>query len=127
MGRVKDLLITTLSEERMKVIYIAGPYRAATPHGILENIRRAEALAIEVWRAGYIAFCPHLNSAFFDGLVPDEMFLAGTMEMLSRCDGVIIVEEWADSLGTRAELDYCYSNRIPVFYSLHELQYYQMW
>jgi hypothetical protein len=33
----------------MKIAYIAGPYRAATPHGILQNIRKAEAVAIRLF------------------------------------------------------------------------------
>jgi hypothetical protein len=32
----------------MKLIYVLGPYRSPTEHGVAENIRCAEALAVEV-------------------------------------------------------------------------------
>ncbi len=32
----------------MKLAFIAGAYRADTIHGIVENIRKAEAVAIEL-------------------------------------------------------------------------------
>jgi hypothetical protein len=105
----------------MKVIYVAGPYRAKTTHGVLENIRRAEQVAIEVWRAGHIAICPHMNSAFFDGLVPDEVFLHGTIELLKRSDGLVLVTGWHESTGTLAEMRHCLNNRIPVYFDAYEL------
>lgn len=51
------------------------------------------------WTKGYAVICPHLNSANFDGLMPDNTFLAGTMEMLSRCDFIAMHPKWADSEG----------------------------
>jgi hypothetical protein len=32
----------------MKIIYVAGPYRAKTVRGMVENIRRAEAAALHL-------------------------------------------------------------------------------
>ena len=86
-----------------------------------ENGRKAEARAIEVWRHNFVAFCPHMNSAFFDGLVPDEFFLAGTMEMLRRCDGLIVVPGWSKSEGTKAEIRWCFDNGVPVFSTIKGL------
>src|SRR4051812_24706808 len=47
---------------RMKLIYIAGPYRAATEWQVVQNIRRAEALALAVWQSGAACICPHKNT-----------------------------------------------------------------
>jgi hypothetical protein len=65
----------------MKVIYIADPYRADTERGIIENIRAAEAVAIKVWEAGYVALCPHMNTRLFGGILPDEVWLKGALEL----------------------------------------------
>jgi len=90
----------------MKVAYIAGPYRsAAGPNGIHENIERARAVAVEVWQRGFMAFCPHLNTAMMDGAVPDSVFLSGGLEMLRRCDIVVLVPGWERSAGSKAEVD----------------------
>ena len=43
----------------MRLVYIAGPYRATTPWGIRCNIRNAEDLAAKVNEAGMAAVCPH--------------------------------------------------------------------
>ena len=88
----------------MKVVYIAGPYRADTPHGIVENIRRAEDVAITYWRRGYAVICPHKNTALLDGACPDETWLKGDLELLRRCDIIVMMKGYEHSTGARAEL-----------------------
>ena len=66
----------------MRVIYVAGPYRAETTWGIECNTRAAEELALQVWQAGAVAICPHSNSRFFQGSAPDEAFVDGYLEVL---------------------------------------------
>ena len=70
---------------------------------------------MQIWENGHVAFCPHTNTAFFDGLADDQHFLSGTLEMLSRCDALIPVPNWRGSAGTREEILYCYENQIPVY------------
>lgn len=99
----------------MKLIYIAGPFRGATAWDVEQNVRRAEALALSVWRIGAAALCPHTNTRFFDKSANDKAFLAGTMEMLRRCDGMILVRDWEHSSGTRAEIAEALRLHIPIF------------
>jgi hypothetical protein len=106
----------------MKLVYIAGAYRASTINEVRANIRRAEEVATQVWQEGFPALCPHLNSAFFDGIADDQVFLDGTMEMLSRCDALILVTGWGKSLGTRKEIQYALQNNIKVFETIDELK-----
>jgi len=68
----------------MKVLYICGPYRGRR----LVNIVRARSAALFVWRCGGVALCPHLNTAFFDGKMPDQVWLDGDLELLSRSDAI---------------------------------------
>jgi nucleoside 2-deoxyribosyltransferase len=88
----------------MRVAYVAGPYRADTPAGIVANIRAAEAVAVELWQAGFAVVCPHKNTALFDGLAPDAVWLDGYLELLRRCDFVVAVAGWDRSAGTIREL-----------------------
>lgn len=88
---------------RPRVVYIAGPYRAPHAWGVEQNIRRAEEISAQVWGLGLVALCPHANSRHMDGSASDEAFLAGTMELLRRCDAVFFVPGWGKSSGTRAE------------------------
>ncbi len=100
----------------MKVIYVAGAYRADTPEATARNIRRAEAVARQLWRMGAAVICPHLNSFFFDGLVPDEWFLNGYLEMVRRSDMVVTVPNWVRSQGAKAEVWEAQKRRIPVLH-----------
>lgn len=106
----------------MKVVYVAGPYRADSEYGVVQNIRRAEQLAIEVWKAGAAAICPHKNSALFGGLMPDETWLEGGMEFLRRSDAMIVVDSWEDSEGTKEEIELAKELGIPIFWEIDELK-----
>jgi hypothetical protein len=106
----------------MKVIYVAGPYRAGTERGVLNNIRNAEAVAIEVWRAGFVALTPHLNTRLFGGICSDDVWLNGALELMQRCDGVILVPGWEKSSGTIAEIEKAKNLNIPVFENVIDIK-----
>lgn len=88
----------------MKVVYVIGPYRARTPNLIYHNIHEARAVAEELWERGYAVICPHLNSAFMDGLVPDDAFLRADHVLLRRSDAFALVKGWQASEGSREEV-----------------------
>jgi nucleoside 2-deoxyribosyltransferase len=105
-----------------RVIYVAGPFRGPNSWEIEQNIRRAEELALEVWRMpGLSALCPHMNTRHYQGVLPDEVWLEGDLEQMSRCDAVLVVPNWIKSQGTTAEIRHAESRGIPVFYSLGDL------
>jgi hypothetical protein len=105
----------------MRVIYVAGPFRGRDSWEIESNIRRAEALSLEVWKAGGVALCPHANTRFFQGTLPDDTFVRGTLEMLTRCDAILMVPGWERSAGARGERDWAIEHAMPVFYSAPDL------
>ena len=110
---------------RHTVVYIAGPYRSSHgPWGIRQNILRAEDLARQVWQAGFTALCPHKNTALFDGMpgMEDQDWLDGGLELLRRCDAMILTEYWRGSEGTWREIEYAREQGIPVFESVEELK-----
>ena len=104
-----------------KILYVAGPYRAETERGVVENIRAAEAVAIEVWKAGHIALCPHLNTRLFGGILPDMVWLEGAIDLMLRCDGVVLVPGWENSQGTIAEIEIAQSMDMPVWYKVEDI------
>lgn len=91
----------------MKVAYIAGPYRANPKLGrtVLMNIRSAELVAIRYWQKGFAVICPHLNTAFFDGMAPDSVWLDGDLEFVRRSDVVVMMKGWEHSSGATKELE----------------------
>ncbi|MCE5309616.1 MAG: DUF4406 domain-containing protein [Acidobacteriales bacterium] len=100
----------------MKLVYVAGPYRDKSEYGVLQNIREAEAIALELWKMGFAVICPHKNTAFMGGAqgLPDDVWLKGDLEMIERCDGVVLAPKWALSVGTRAEKEHAQKHGIPV-------------
>lgn len=112
----------------MRVVYVAGPFRAVNPDGTADqwkqeqNIRRAEELALEVWRAGAACICPHINTRFFQGAAPDDVWLDGDLAILAKCDAVLMTPDWQRSSGARAEHQFAGQRGIRVFYDLDTLR-----
>lgn len=98
------------------LIYVAGPYRAPTAWQREKNIHHARAKGVEVARAGGYPVIPHSNTAHMDGEADDALWLAGTLELMKRCDGVLMVGWWEGSAGACAERDEAIRLGIPVFY-----------
>lgn len=104
------------------VVYISGKYSG----DIVANIDNARKLAIEVWEAGFTALTPHLNTIHFENdcqCVYDN-FIAGDLELISRCDCLLMLPEWEKSKG--ALLEHHEANRLnkPIFYNLKSLMEY---
>jgi hypothetical protein len=105
----------------MKLIFIAGPFRGPSSWAIEQNVRRAEELARQVWHLGAAALCPHANTRFFQRAEPDDLWLHGSLEMLRRCDAVLMVPGWTYSAGARTEKTEAERHSIPVFTELTAL------
>lgn len=72
----------------MKLVYVAGPYRATTVWGVEQNILAAQAVGAQVLAIdGLHPVIPHMNTRQMEGIASDEQVLAGTLEMLRRCAG----------------------------------------
>lgn len=100
----------------MKLGYVAGPFRGANSWEMEENIRRAERLALEVWKLGAACICPHSNTRFYQGAAPDNVWLDGDLEMLGRCDFIVMTPDWTRSEGARGEHQFALDNGLAVFY-----------
>lgn len=85
------------------LIYVAGPYTAKTAWGIEENIHRARAMGVALAKLGAYPVIPHSNTGGFHGEAPEEMFYAGTLALMERCDGVCMLDTWRQSTGATQE------------------------
>lgn len=108
----------------MKIIYVAGKFRAPNAWETELNIRKAEEVAIQIWKAGAACICPHTNTRFFDGAVPNDVFLEGDLDILDRCDAIFMLDNWRDSDGAVGEHMLACIKPMPVLYSIREFLHY---
>lgn len=102
---------------RPRIIYIAGPYRAPHRIEVSENILAAKRIGAMVaeTQAGYPVI-PHANTDgdFGDLEVPDSFWLEATIELMRRCDGVIMLPTWRRSSGATEERIVALGLGLPV-------------
>ena len=111
------------TKQKIPVVYVAGPYRAATRELIAENIAVARSVAVATARLGWFPLCPHTNTAHFDDDIPgqDQFFLDGTLALMERCDAVVLINGWRYSAGTLGEVHRARELGMPIFACLEDL------
>lgn len=103
----------------MPTVYVAGPYRHPLRSGVEQNIQRARTVGLQCCRKGWSPIIPHSNTGHLDAVdetIGDEFWLASTMELMRRCDAVVLVPGWKESSGTRSEIQEAQIRGIPVYY-----------
>lgn len=107
----------------MRVIYIAGRFRGPDAWAIENNVRRAEEIGFEVAKLGAMPLIPHSNTRFFHGALPDSFWLEGTLELLRRCDAVMTVPGWTESVGAMGEIAEARNRDMEIFHDLSALDH----
>jgi hypothetical protein len=108
----------------MKLIYVAGPYRGATREEVGMNIAAARKVGQLCARKGWFPVMPQANTAGFEHLAPeitDEFWLAGTLELMRRCDAVVCAPGWEESKGSIDERAEASLLNLDVYDCAHQL------
>lgn len=111
---------------KMCTVYICGPYRNSTREGVQMNITSALQVAKLASLKGWAALCPHANSGHLDAIAPeldDQFWLDATMELMRRCDAVVLCPGWQRSEGSKGEIAEAESLGIPIYWSENDLPY----
>lgn len=98
------------------LIYLAGPIRPKGGQTYEGNIQNAKGIALELWHGGYAVICPHANTELTKEPDYDVPWLAGDLEMIARCDAVVVCPGWETSEGTKTEISFAIERKIPVCY-----------
>ena len=116
----------------MKLVYIAGPYRAENRLKVRWNIIKAKQRGVQVILQCLNCYpvIPHMNTAEFDfeplleHVAGDRFYLDGTIALMDKCDAVLLTAPDADkhSSGTAGEVARAELLGLPVFRTLTDLK-----
>lgn len=99
------------------VIYVSAPYTADNEYNKQLNIAHAFMLAKALWRAGFIAYCPHKNTENLELIIPEiDIFIKADCELIRRFDAIVMGMNWESSFGCSKELQAAYKYNKDIFY-----------
>lgn len=109
----------------MKKVYVAGAISSSNTEQSLKNIRKGIVMGAKLLKMGYSPYVPHLDYQF--NLVQDEpidveMYYQHDLEWLALCDCMLVLKGWENSRGVKNEIWFAWGHKIPVYFSLDELQ-----
>jgi hypothetical protein len=99
----------------MKVVYIAGKFRANTSWGVEQNVRKAEDWGLKVAALGLVPLIPHSMFRYYDGQQTANYWLQATLELMRRCDAILLTPGWGSSEGSLGEKAEAERLKMPVF------------
>ena len=106
--------------KQKELLYVAGAYHSDLPENIAFNIAKAEKVSIELIRNGWDVFTPHKNTAGYeryeDKNINKRTWIDMDLNILARCDGIFVMDNWRTSAGTKEELKFARDNCIPVYF-----------
>lgn len=74
----------------MFVIYITAPYTGNTHLAVEANVLRSRIIGDAVAQAGMMPLIPQSNTAHMDSGQSPQFWYDGTMELMRRCDAVLL-------------------------------------
>ncbi len=111
----------------MKIAYIAGPYgNPGTGYNIIEKrIQNARDCAIALAEKGWGYFCPHLNSAHFEAILPNipssYWYELDNAILMRAADAIVMLPDWMNSTGACRELELAETKGLDIFYDVDEV------
>lgn len=108
---------------KKRLVYVIGAYSG----DVEGNIKKAEAVSIELICAGYHVFTPHKNTAEYEKyegsmlnrfnplphVISKQTWMDLDLNILSRCDAIFIMESAKDSEGSQIEIAFAREHDIP--------------
>jgi len=104
-------------------IYVAGAYSDNDVIPILDNMRRGMQWCYKIVKAGPFApWCPWMDYHYslIGPMTKTEYYEIG-LAWLRKSEGIYVIPDWEDSVGTRAEIDEAKYLAMPVMFDMAAL------
>jgi len=113
-----------------RLVMVGGPFSADTPEGCERNIVATEMLGIDVAAVGGAPIVPNsMGRSVMKSMTADyvgspgyEVWIDITLSILNRSDAFIVTPTWAQSSGTRREVEAAFFFGVPVFYDVPSIK-----
>lgn len=110
-----------LLRPRRSMGYLSAPISAPEALFRTYNRLRAQEVSARLWEAAVLHYCPHANSPAVGCTdVPYETWMAMDLEVIQRCDWVLMLEGWEQSVGCTREFNVALNLDIPVVFTVEE-------
>jgi hypothetical protein len=103
-------------------VYVAGPFRAEDCWRQERHVRTAEEAAWQLWKMGMAPLCPHSQTRFYQGSLPNDVWLEGDLSWVEVSQALYVVDGWEESEGTLGEIKLAKKLGIPIFFSMREIR-----
>ena len=106
----------------MRLIYVAGKYTGKDWDQVQSHIDKAENASVQLFAKGWNVVTPHKNNAHYE--VYEDRFktldyrfwIKATLDLLSRCDAIFVLDNWYSSQGTIGEIKFALEHNIPIYF-----------
>lgn len=95
------------------LVFISGKYGQGD---VERNVSSAYFVSQELWQKGFSAISPHLNTKYFGLSISHKKLIKGDLEILSKCDAIIMLEGWEESEQCVLQKQFAEERYIPVYY-----------
>ncbi len=110
----------------MRLLYIAGPWRGETHREVELNINTAHTVGKVAAKRGWFPVMSHIEAANLGHISPDSLgddnfYLQGAIELMLRCDAVLLCPGWEDTNEIPSLVDIAERASLPVYHSTCDL------
>lgn len=95
------------------LVYVSHPFQ-----GLQENVEEVEEIIHELVEENpeHTFISPIHTFGFMFHTTEYEHGLEMCIQLLDKCDMMIVSGDWGNSVGVNREIDYCFQNKIPVIF-----------
>lgn len=106
--------------DNVVVVYVAGALRGNIFKKFF-NFRKVHKLCKKLWLNNIAAYSPHKNSGWLDSKETDKFVILANIEMMLRCDILLVADNWEKSVGTLNEMAVAQLDRMPIYVDINKL------